>query len=72
LPFATAAALPYWRPRQESLRFVCLLCCLLHKGWIFDGYMKITSMLITEHYGSLKAVFFADREDFGRRMESLD
>jgi hypothetical protein len=34
--------------------------------------MKITSMLMPEHYGSLKAVFFADREDFGRRMESLE
>jgi hypothetical protein len=29
-------------------------------------------MPMTEHYGSLKAVFFADREDFGRRMESIE
>jgi hypothetical protein len=35
-------------------------------------YMKITSMLMPEHYGSLKAVFVADWEDFGRRMESLE
>jgi len=60
------------RPRQESPRFGCLLLCLLHRGWIVVGYMKITSMLMPEHYGSLKAVFFADREDFGRRMESLE
>jgi hypothetical protein len=34
--------------------------------------MKVTSMPTTEHYGSLKAGFFADREDFGRRMESIE
>jgi hypothetical protein len=36
------------------------------------GYMKIILMLMPEHYGSLKAVFFADWEDFGRRMESFE
>jgi hypothetical protein len=72
LPSATAAALPYWKRRQESLRFVCLLLCLLHRGWKVVGCMKVTSMPTTEHYGSLKAGFFADREDFGRRMESIE
>jgi hypothetical protein len=36
------------------------------------GYMKILSILMPENYASHKAVFFADREDFGRRMESFE